>query len=71
MLSVICILFVNVQMKGCQNYEIPPMVAEMAKEIGLESKRDALSRTLSGGQKRKLSIGIALIGGSKVVASLN
>lgn len=34
--------------------------------LGLEDKRDARSRFLSGGMKRKLSIGIALIAGSKV-----
>lgn len=38
----------------------------MAKEVGLETKREAWAGTLSGGQKRKLSVGIALIGGSKV-----
>lgn len=42
------------------------MVADMAKEVGLELKRKEFSKTLSGGQKRKLSVGIALIGGSKV-----
>ena len=35
-------------------------------QVGLEAKRDAESRALSGGMKRKLSIAIALIGGSKV-----
>lgn len=34
--------------------------------IGLERKRDARAKTLSGGMKRKLCVGIALIGGSKV-----
>ena len=36
------------------------------KEVGLETKVNARSQGLSGGQKRKLSVGIALIGGSKV-----
>ena len=34
--------------------------------LGLTEKKKAFSKTLSGGQKRKLSVGIALIGGSKV-----
>jgi ATP-binding cassette subfamily A (ABC1) protein 3 len=34
--------------------------------LNLLSKRNTASKTLSGGMKRKLSIGIALIGGSKV-----
>ncbi|XP_041350182.1 phospholipid-transporting ATPase ABCA3-like [Gigantopelta aegis] len=39
----------------------------MAREVGLEHKADTLSMHLSGGQKRKLSVGIALIGGSEIV----
>ena len=38
----------------------------MIEVLGLQQKRRALSHTLSGGQKRKLSVGIALIAGSKV-----
>ncbi|XP_076468710.1 phospholipid-transporting ATPase ABCA3-like [Babylonia areolata] len=55
------------RLKGCPQSEIPAAVAHMAKEVGLESKRSAQSHTLSGGQKRKLGVGIALIGGSKIV----
>ena len=36
-------------------------------DVGLTEKENELTKTLSGGQKRKLSVGIALIGGSKVV----
>lgn len=36
-------------------------------DVGLTEKENELTTTLSGGQKRKLSVGIALIGGSKVV----
>lgn len=38
----------------------------MLHVLGLEEKRDSRSRFLSGGMRRKLSIGIALIAGSKV-----
>ncbi|XP_076468817.1 phospholipid-transporting ATPase ABCA3-like isoform X2 [Babylonia areolata] len=55
------------RLKGCPRSEISAAVAHMAKEVGLESKRSAQSHTLSGGQKRKLGVGIALIGGSKIV----
>lgn len=41
-------------------------VDEMIYILGLEAKRNKFSKTLSGGQKRKLSVGIALIAGSKV-----
>ena len=42
-------------------------VTHMIEETGLAEKPDAASGTLSGGQKRKLSVGIALLGGSRVV----
>jgi ABC-type multidrug transport system ATPase subunit len=42
-------------------------VDKLLRDTGLEPKRHAPSRGLSGGMKRKLSIGIALAGGSKVI----
>eukprot|EP00947_MAST-08B_sp_MAST-8B-sp1_P005240 g5240.t1 len=36
-------------------------------EVGLTEKRDVAAGTLSGGQRRKLSLAIALVGDSKVV----
>ncbi len=39
---------------------------DMIKVLHMEEKINALVETLSGGQKRKLSVGIALISGSKV-----
>jgi ATP-binding cassette subfamily A (ABC1) protein 3 len=47
--------------------QVAAAVADTIREVGLTEKRDALSSSLSGGQKRKLSVGIALIGGSKFV----
>lgn len=35
--------------------------------VGIAEKRTSFPDQMSGGQKRKLSLGIALIGGSKVV----
>ncbi|XP_043312515.1 phospholipid-transporting ATPase ABCA3-like [Cervus canadensis] len=51
---------------------VPPEIRsteinKMLISFDLIEKRDALSKSLSGGMKRKLSIIIALIGGSKVV----
>jgi len=40
-------------------------VDEMIKSLALEDKRDVQSRNLSGGMKRKLSVGNALVGNSK------
>ena len=56
-----------IQLKGCEKKNMKAEVDEMIRVLGLEAKRNALSSTLSGGQKRKLSVGIALIAGSKVL----
>uniref|UniRef100_G1L1U9 ATP-binding cassette sub-family A member 3-like n=1 Tax=Ailuropoda melanoleuca TaxID=9646 RepID=G1L1U9_AILME len=45
----------------------PTEVSKMLTSFGLLEKHDALAKSLSGGMKRKLSIIIALVGGSKVV----
>ena len=39
----------------------------MIEDLKLQDKRNTPSSSLSGGMKRKLSVGIALIGGSKIV----
>ena len=39
----------------------------MLKDIELEDVKYQQSKTLSGGQKRKLSVAIAMIGNSKIV----
>jgi len=46
--------------------EVDDEVNRMLSDIGLEDKRHARVKTLSGGMKRKLSVGIALVGRSKV-----
>lgn len=55
------------RLKGCPSENVKKEVNEMIDILGLEMKRHKFSSTLSGGQKRKLSVGIALIAGSKVV----
>uniref|UniRef100_A0A7N6FB34 ABC transporter domain-containing protein n=1 Tax=Anabas testudineus TaxID=64144 RepID=A0A7N6FB34_ANATE len=55
------------QLKGYAKDKIPDEVDRIIRILNLEDKRHARSKTLSGGMKRKLSIGIALIGDSKVV----
>jgi ABC-type dipeptide/oligopeptide/nickel transport system ATPase subunit len=47
--------------------EVAAAARAMLAEVGLAEKANSRSSTLSGGQKRKLSLGIALIGDSKVV----
>ncbi|XP_076108921.1 phospholipid-transporting ATPase ABCA3-like isoform X1 [Mytilus galloprovincialis] len=55
------------KLKGCPSKDINNEVNEMISVLEIESKRNKFSGTLSGGQKRKLSVGIALIAGSKTV----
>ena len=49
------------------NDEIDKEIEKSIHDFSLETKRDTKVENLSGGQKRKLSIAIALIGGSKVI----
>ncbi|XP_066131310.1 phospholipid-transporting ATPase ABCA3 [Saccopteryx bilineata] len=60
-------LYFYAQLKGLSRQKCPEEVKQMLHTLGLEDKRDCRSRFLSGGTKRKLSIGIALIAGSKVL----
>ena len=43
-------------------YAKPSPPADVLSLVGLEHKRDAKTRTLSGGQQRRLDLGIALVG---------
>ncbi|CAL8083288.1 unnamed protein product [Orchesella dallaii] len=54
------------QLKGLTSSEATKEMKELLKKLQLTEKESTLSRALSGGQKRKLSLGIALIGGTKV-----
>jgi len=48
-------------------YRRPLDVDRVVGLVGLEEKRDARVRTLSGGQKRRLDLGLGLIGGPEVL----
>jgi ABC-2 type transport system ATP-binding protein len=48
-------------------YPRPRAVDEVLDLVGLRDKRDARVRTLSGGQKRRLDLGIALVGDPQLV----
>ncbi|MGZ4301111.1 MAG: ABC transporter ATP-binding protein [Gaiellaceae bacterium] len=48
-------------------YDRPREVDEVIKLVGLEEKRDARVKTLSGGQKRRLDLGVALVGDPDLV----
>jgi len=48
-------------------YEEPRGVDEVIDLVGLNEKRDARVKTLSGGQKRRLDLGVALVGDPDLV----
>ena len=48
-------------------YREPRNVDEVIELVGLEEKRDARIKTLSGGQKRRLDLGLALVGNPDLV----
>ncbi|CAL0326631.1 unnamed protein product [Lupinus luteus] len=54
-------------LKGVEEDSLEGVVTSMADEVGLADKISSVVRALSGGMKRKLSLGIALIGNSKVI----
>ena len=54
------------KLKGLSSDEIDSEVEKMMESIKLADKANAQTRYLSGGMKRKLSLGVALIGKTKV-----
>jgi ABC-2 type transport system ATP-binding protein len=48
-------------------YEHPREIDEVIELVGLTEKRDARVKTLSGGQKRRLDLGVALVGDPDLV----
>ena len=55
------------QLKGIPVASLASAIDAKLDELGLSEKKEAIATTLSGGQKRKLSVAIALMGDSKVV----
>jgi ATP-binding cassette, subfamily A (ABC1), member 3 len=55
------------KLKNYNESDTKSEITRIINILGLEDKRKAKSMTLSGGMKRKLSVGIALVGGSKIV----
>ncbi|CAH2236792.1 jg8551 [Pararge aegeria aegeria] len=55
------------RLKGVPMSKINDEVDHFVKVLELEKKRDVISKHLSGGQKRRLSVGAAMCGSSRVV----
>lgn len=54
-------------LKGTPQHQVAQAVKDKIAEVGLQAKTNVYSKSLSGGMKRKLSVGMALIGDSKTV----
>jgi ATP-binding cassette subfamily A (ABC1) protein 3 len=50
------------RIKGISAKEKVPLIEEVIQELGLDMHRTKLAGDLSGGNKRKLSVAIAIIG---------
>ncbi|XP_044162592.1 ATP-binding cassette sub-family A member 2 isoform X1 [Bufo gargarizans] len=55
------------RLKGMAEEAIRKEMGKMIEDLELSNKRHSLVQTLSGGMKRKLSVAIAFVGGSKAV----
>ena len=55
------------EFKGADKSNKTEEINKLLEDIGVADKRDNLAKQLSGGNKRKLSVAIALCGGSKFV----
>lgn len=55
------------RMKGFYGQQLEEEIEYIINKCCLKTERNKLSKELSGGNKRKLSLGMALIGKSKIV----
>ena len=58
-------LWFYARIKGVDPKDIMEEAEMMINDLGLPHKRDELSKNLSGGMQRKLSIASAFVGGSR------
>ena len=55
------------RLRGIPQAQIPAEIDHKLRDVGLTEKRFTKAHELSGGQKRKLSLCLALVGDSKVI----
>jgi ATP-binding cassette subfamily A (ABC1) protein 3 len=61
------LLFLFYQIKGYKGNELKEEIIEISTLVGLQNDLEKKSKQLSGGMKRRLSVAMALTGGSKVI----
>ncbi|XP_060517032.1 ATP-binding cassette sub-family A member 2-like isoform X2 [Cylas formicarius] len=54
-------------LKGRSSAEAEEEINDLLQKLNLEGKANSLAHTLSGGMKRKLCLGMAIVGGSKIL----
>nr|CAH7744096.1 unnamed protein product [Callosobruchus chinensis] len=55
------------KLKGKSSEEARSEMKDLLKKLNMSEKEDSMAATLSGGMKRKLCLGMAIIGGSKIL----
>jgi len=55
------------QLKGIDSSSVDAAVTKCLDDVGLAAERDTMSKKLSGGQKRKLSLAMAIIGDPRIL----
>ncbi|KAM6163533.1 ATP-binding cassette sub-family A member 6 [Rhynchocyon petersi] len=55
------------KIKGIRSQQVEPEVQRILLELDMQSIQDNLAKNLSGGQKRKLTFGIAILGNPQVL----
>ncbi|XP_055983410.1 ATP-binding cassette sub-family A member 9 [Sorex fumeus] len=55
------------KIKGIQPHEVEQEVQQVLRDLEMENIQDILAQNLSGGQKRKLTFGIAILGDPQVL----
>lgn len=60
-------LFFFARLRGLRGASLRQSVSDMLVSLGFPEKKHSLAGTLSGGQKRRLCVGLAMVGGSSVV----
>jgi ATP-binding cassette, subfamily A (ABC1), member 3 len=66
-ISIIDHLYIFARLRGLHGQELKDDVQRMIESLGFPEKAMSAAGTLSGGQKRRLCVGISMVGGNSVV----
>ncbi|KAK8797122.1 hypothetical protein WA158_004332 [Blastocystis sp. Blastoise] len=60
-------MYISAMLQGVPKSKVDKKIKDLVYDVGLNEKLHKMSKTLSGGQKRKLSVAMSLVGDAKVV----